>query len=219
MQGQKRRQRQQRRGGRKKARTAMVSRVPRMMTPRNAVMNCKRTKWIEYWQPSPAITAGFWKQYNQAFSDVFNATDFTNLFDEYKINAIKLKFVPRYDGNDAGSASPQNSAMVSVCYDTRSSLTPSGSYSSATYNAFSEQGLVKTYATLRPFTVYWKPSLRQPNFIAGSKFLGPQWLPTAATTETHYGPHIFMHDMNFTASFRNSYDIFITHYISLRGVK
>lgn len=212
---------------RKKSRSKTY--VPRMRNLRSSVMYYKRKFYLENWQPNVTSTNGFWRQYNQSLSNLPNVSELTNLFEEYKINAIKLEFMPRFDsfaGNSTTDTTPPGVTNLAgtkahICYENRTNVPPAGTYSAATMNNFLELGDIKSYDGLRPFSVYYKPSTLDsigPAYGTG-KFRRSSWLPTYDTTVTHFGPHIFLADNNFAGNFGNNFDIFVTLYIMLRNTK
>lgn len=213
-----------RRGGMRK-RMRFVRRIPRGLKP--AIMAYKRKFYLESWQPNTTSISGYWRQYNQGLNNLPNNTEITALFDQYKVNAIKLQFIPRFD-NFAGNnttdttlpgVTNQSGTYAHVCYDTRSTITPAGIYNSSTLNTFMEQGRVKTYNGNRPFTVYYRPVIvTQYGGVNTQMYVRSTWLPTNNPI-TLYGPHVFMQDYNFNGTFGNSYDIYVTFYMMCRNMK
>ncbi len=94
-------------GGRRwrnKRRRALSLPVRRSMTSTN-VYNFKRT----FRMPQIAFNVGTTLMYAQEFkfTDMPNATEFSNLFDLYKINLIKITFVPTATSADANPNATQ----------------------------------------------------------------------------------------------------------------
>lgn len=204
------------------------TRVYRNIPVRNSVMKYKRKFFLENWQPSTVATSNFWRRYNQSLSNIPNSGDLVNFFDFYKVCAIKLELIPRFNSFDGSNTTDttapgvtnQAGTFVHVCYDLRSITSPSGVYTSSTYNNFAEQGRIKTYAGNRKITIYYKPVIT--SLYAGNQtdqYTSVKWLPTSQTALTLYGPQIFMQDPNFNGSFGNSYDIFVTQYVMLKGTR
>lgn len=203
-----------------------VMRLTRSVVP--ASMNYKRSFWLQTWVPSTVSTSDFWKFFAITLSSIPNVTELTGLFDQYKINAYKLTFYPKYSefaGNDQTTSTTNiGQTFMSICYDNRRTVSSTGTYSSSTFNSFCEQGKVKLYKKLnRPMSIYIKPTI-EGKFINGTSanmWTGPQWLPTSSSTISHWGPQVFVHDNNFSAAAlgRQSFDIFCTVYLQVKNAK
>lgn len=192
------------------------------------IVKIKRTTYGGNWTQSTVSTSGFWRYLTYSLQDMNNYTEVTNLFDEYKITGIMVKFVPRYDsfaGNNTTdvvqpNVTNQTGNYITTYIDTSSSLTPSGTFTSSTYNTFIENcnGASKMRQGLKPFTIFFRPKI--PNDVGGTStsHQSPKWLSTASPSIVHSGAHVFMHDVNFVGSSGQSYDMFVTHYVQARGL-
>lgn len=206
-----------------------ITRRKRMALPRRALvpmMAIKRKWWSFNWVPNSAATSNFWKSLDFTLANVPNFAELTALFDFYKMNAFKIELIPRYDsfaGNDntdttIPGVTNQAGTNAHVCYDTRTPATITGTYTSATLNTFLEQGRVKSFVGNRRIVIYYKPGVART--ISGvNVFKGPTWLSTSNTAVNHVGPQVFLNDINFNGTFGNSYDIYVTAYIMLKGQK
>lgn len=209
----------------KRARYPRKDVIPKNPRLRYSMMSYKRKFFLENWAPNTTTTGGFWRRYNLSLSNYPNVAEIVALFDQYKITSIKLEFYPRYDnfsGNDTtDTALPgitnQSGTNMHVCYDTYSTVNPAGGYSSATCNNFLELGRVKSYRGIEPVTVFYKPAIVTESIT--DKFKPPQWLPTSNTAVTHWGPQVFMQDVNFNGSFGQTFDVFATMYTQVRNMK
>lgn len=206
----------------KAKRTVPKARMYRSIKPQ--ILTVARKFWLEHWTPVPLTTDRFWKYYTFNPSQIPNWTDYFNLFDQYKINALKFEFRPRWDnyaGNDKTAPPDTNASgtMLHVCNDPYSSVTvPSGVYSSATLNSFMEQGNVKTYPGNRVVSVYFKPTVNMDTAAGPNVRVRAPWL-TNNTISQHLGFHIFAQDSNFLGIFNQSFDVFVTAYFSMRNVR
>lgn len=61
----------------------------------------KRKQLVGVWNISTTYSSN---NYVFQLDDLPNYTEFTNLFEQYKINAVKLTFLPSYTGSDANQA-------------------------------------------------------------------------------------------------------------------
>jgi len=100
-------------------------------------------------------------------------------------------------------------------------MTPSGTYTSANMNTFLENGKVRTYTGVRPFsfTIKYPTVVNDFNNTANSMFQRSPFLPTTNTGVTNQGAHVFIADVNLTGLFTQSYDVFVTAYCTFKGMK
>lgn len=204
-------------------------RVPRPMSFRKNQVVCQRTFYVENWTPGTAVTSQFWRYYSPSLSSLPSVSDFSNLFDLYKINAIRITLRPRYDnfaGNDTTDTTlpgvtAQGGTNVHVLIDPHNTnVTPTGTYTTTNLNSFLENGRVKSYTGNEPIEIYWKPLIGDAMSVGEARVKSP-WLGTGATPQNivHHGVHIFLQDTNFTGTFNQSYDVFFTYYMSFKGLK
>lgn len=212
------------------AKRRAVRRIPRgVRAPMTLAV--KRKFYLENWQPSTATTNGFWRYYSFNLAQMFDVGQFQAVFDQYRINAIRVEFHPRYSefaGNDTTDTvlpgvTNQAGTRLSVMVDTRSSVVPSGAYSSATYNSFLEQGNARTHQGNRPVTVYFRPSVSTTlgaNVAGAARKRAPVMMLDASGQQVnHTGFHIFAWDPNFSGTFGQSFDILVTYYLTFRGMR
>lgn len=192
------------------------------------IVKIKRTTYGGNWNQSTVSTSGFWRYLTYSLADMNNYAELTSLFDEYKITGLKIDFIPRYDSmpgsNTTDVTQPnvtnQTGNYITTYIDPKSAITPSGTFTSATFNTFLENcnGQYKMRPGLRKFSIYFRPSI--PNDVAGTSTSkqSPKWLSTNSPSIAHSGVHVFMHDVNFVGSSGQSFDMFVTHYVLCRGL-
>jgi hypothetical protein len=187
-------------------------------------VSIKRTFYNGTWTFGTGAVTDFWKYNSYTFSNLPNVAEYTSLFDEYKINAIKVQYRPSYDSIEALSsdttAGTQNTkVLVHTLVDPASTVLPSGLYGSTTLNAFLENGEVRTRDGNKPFTMFYKPKMFQGVNGSGTaaRMVNPSWLRTSDTAPIHYGHHVFIQSGNNTTPMK--YDIFVTYYFQCRGMK
>lgn len=211
-----------------KRRRMVVARPMRRARFPVGVTKIQRTFNFGYWQPATTLTSDFWKQYQFRLQDLPSYTEITSLFDQYKINAIRVKFVPRFDSfggdNTTDTTLPgitnQAGTQLHIIKDQRATMAPSGTYTRTNLNTFLENGKVKTYTGNRPITVYFKPAVT--NNVGASvqaAFLWAPWLQTSSADIVHYGFQAFASDANLNGSFGNSWDVFVTYYMMVKGLR
>lgn len=184
----------------------------------------KRTVWMHNWQFGAAATTNFWRYYNVNMDNLSNLAEYQALFDQYKVNGVKLQFRPKWDGADAGpsGSSGQNMVYATIFKDPLSILTPTGTYSTATLNTFLENanGKITTRQCNKPFSVYYKPFTPSADIASNGRFLKTPWLSLAnATSALQRGFHVFLNDSNFSANSTLSFDVILTLYFQCRGNK
>jgi hypothetical protein len=205
-------------------------RIPRSVSM--PAVTVQRTWWSGNWTPSTTTTADFWRFITVNLGACPNVTEYTALFDSYKVQSVTFILRPRYDGfngeNTTDTTLPgvtnQGATRVHVLIDPKSIVSPTGTYTSATLNTFLEQGSkVRTYSGSRAVTI----PIRYPVFIddingtAASMYKSTKttWFSTANTGITVRGAHVFLQDINLTGVFGQSFDIFTTMTVSFKGMR
>lgn len=225
----KRKMTSRRPGAAKRRRLAPVPRPMRYAYRPMGNCNIMRTFWKENWTLSTVSTAGFWRYYQFILSDLPSYQELTAVWDRFRINAIKVTFRPRFDnfsGNDTTDTTlpgvtNQAGNMMHVIVDPYSNTVPTGVYNSSNLNTFLEQGGVKTKSGNKPFSVYFKPTINRyvGTTAQASRIRAPYLQTSDSVNQTHNGFHIFAQDVNLTGVTGQSFDVFVTYYMSLSGVK
>lgn len=214
-------------GGYTKPTTKMVM----YKRPREGTLNIKRSFYFGNWAPNTAATVGFWRPFYLALNQVPGYTDFTNMFESFKISALKFTLVGNYTSADANQVNTGgnilNKPTVHVCYDKFTTVPVSGTYTSSTFNAFMRQGKIKTMRDpFRPINIYVsRPAVNEwgaTGVSNGSEFKTSPWMRTdTALGVSHFGPNVFIHDPNFTGSNLGPYswDIYVVAYLKFANQK
>lgn len=163
---------------------------------------------------------GFWNVLQPRFNEMPNLAEYQALFREYKLNRIKVTFVPRYDSTDqTGAGTGAAMPLISYRVVNPEFLTPSGVYNNSTLNAYLETG-AKTRAFRRPISVFFRPTIATDiaDQVVASR--GPMWTrnTTAGAAVLHNGVSYFVHFNGFvtpTANFTT--DVYYTYYFQLRN--
>lgn len=209
-------------------RRKMMRRVKRSLNlraPRPSIMSVKRTCWYGTWTPNTVNASGFWRYVSCYASNIYNFAEYAALFDQYRINGIKLTLRPKYDsfaGNDTTDTTlpgvtNQGGCLVHVINDPESNLTPSGLYVSSTLQSFFEQGNVRTYSGNRAIDIYFKPRIDN-SIASGTQRIRCPWLQTKDNSVLLNGVHVFLQDPQFTGTFGQSFDLYLTFYAQFRGM-
>lgn len=153
--------------------------------------------------------------YEFALSNVPNYTEFSNLYDAYKIMAVKLEFIPRH--TEAVMEPPSlsttlNSSIHSVLdYDDANTLTALNDY--VQYESYKNTRGNRTHKR------YLVPAMEQSASALGVNTLAVQakrkWLDTDVPQVAHYGVKVYFEPANVTTV----YDIKTTYYLAFKQVK
>lgn len=198
---------------------AMVMRRRPYLGKRVPRIALKRTVFLFTWTFGTATTNDFWRYFEAPISDLPDLASYQALFDQYKINAVKYTFRPRYDTVTASATGTNPTSTMHVIKDPESTVTPSGTYTGANVNSFLENGNVRSYTTNKPFSVYYRPKIYQSvsSTGTGSALTGPKYLNlNTDTTVRHRGFHVFWQQQAMATS-TQLLDVFVTLYITLRG--
>lgn len=214
------------RAGKRKMRRKMN--ISRPIRSKGTVLYMKRTVSWFTWTPGSTTASDFWKYLSPALDTVTSYTEMAALFDQYKINGVKLKLVPRYDsfaGNDTTDTTlpgitNQGGTQVHVIVDPLSQLIPVGTYSRANLNTFLENGNVRTYTGNKPINIFFKPTVSSTfgGLTTAGRIRSP-WLSTASPSIVHNGVHVFIQDVNLSGVFGQTFDVFCTLYMAFRNPK
>lgn len=197
--------------------------------PRNIrypLLKLQRTTYLENWVPNTTTVTGFWKLYTFTLNNLNNASEYINLFDQYRICALKYTFVPRYDSFDGADTTDttlpgvtnQGATRLHIVNDPFTTRSPSGLYTQANLNSFFEEGRVKTYSGNRNVNVYFKTAVNN-SVDSGANRTRSMWLNVSQSGVPHYGFHVFAQDVNMTGVFGQSWDVFVTSYIMFKNMR
>lgn len=181
--------------------------MKRRVRPRNDFLSVKRKTWLPQIQSDVAGKAG---SYAFTLSTVPAFSEFTNLFDQYRICAVKLQFFPRVTDVTASGTTNQVPFHYAVDY---TDVTPPTSLTDVLqYNNS------KTRQALKPFTIYLKPRVAQTIWqgvtAAGYAPGKPSmWLDSKSYGIQHYGLKWFF-DTGMTGY---TLDCMSTYYVQFKG--
>lgn len=188
----------------------------------SAKLHLKRSNYIGNWAFSTALTSGFWRYFSVTMANYNNFAEMAAVFDEYRVNAIKLTLRPRYDSVEASSTASFPQAYLHYIVDPGTTLVPSGTYASGTLNTFLENDNVKTRTFNKPVNIYFKPKASDQLFGGGtaSRVVKGGWIKTTETAVDFRGVHLFIQGNNFAnVGTQCQIDQFVTFYCSFRNPK
>lgn len=176
------------------------------------VMNFKRSFYSSNWTFSTASTAGFYATITTQLGFVPNSTEWTNLFKQYRIKAMKWTFVPRFDNVPAADSTNAPLGTLYVAQN-REAAAVSGTYSATTLNSLLEKPHKRLIMNGNR-SYYMKT-----NTIVDNEITYNKWLTTAATTVTYFGFDVYWAFPVSTPITSQSIDLFCTVYLQCKGIK
>lgn len=208
---------------RKRARTTMrPAKVTRQV--RSNLMSCVRSYVAT---PFVATYAQGWQYSNYTFTlaGLQNYTEFTNLFGKYRINAIKITFMPSYSGNDLAQVQANASASgtwglmprVHTIVDT-SGLATAQIDSEAD---MMENNKCRSIASPnRPFSIYIKKPCVHLGTANVTTIVGGapknMWIDTANHNVVHHGAAIGMIIPNGSSAGSWTYQVVVKYYMQFK---
>lgn len=181
------------------------ARVPRTKLTDNTPYRFKRT--VQF----PAVTSSVGASYGAltfSLAQLTNPTEFTSLFDSFKISGIKLVFMPRIsESNGPAGSQGFGTFIYSPDYD-------DGTVPSSSIELLERQShRVKQIGSTRPFKIFLKPS-------AGVTLVGgfgqtKGWSDTANNGILYYGLKYAWTNVVVSSIM----DLYVTYYLKFKGVK
>lgn len=157
---------------------------------------------------SAAVTRGLYFR----FGDLSNTTDFTGLFDQYKITGIRVKLIPA-----------QNAAPPTISSTTNAVLYIAADYNDYTAPVSSSDVLefqnVKTYGFNETVDYYFKPKVALAAYsgVFTSYAASNPWIDIGSPNVQHYGLKIYIPGVS--ANSICGWRILVTWYLAFRMVK
>lgn len=157
--------------------------------------------------------------------------DFTNLFDQYRINMIKYQWIPNRNVNVFATSDlstplvTQYDQPIPIIYsfiDYDDSAVP------ASIDEFTERQNLRTARFNRPHKRVWKPTVLVPTYRTGVNFgYSPkrkQWIDCANPDVPHYGLKWAFYNPSETDATHNrgialSFRVMATYYLQFRNVR
>lgn len=143
-------------------------------------------------------------------------TDFTTLFDQYKLNGIQIQFIPNITSNDMNPVSTYYELPnFHTIIDRDDEIAP------ANLNVMMQYPSYKRTRGHQVHTRYFRPSLAQTIFktssTTGTSQVGPKWLDCADPTIPHYGMKVWIDQTNSTTNIK--YRVYTKYYLQFKGVR
>ena len=146
-------------------------------------------------------------------SNVPGVTDFTNLYDEYKICGVKVRFIPRTNMANtsllAGDVPPYNARFLSAV-DFNDNSPPTNADEIRQYEN----------CKVTPLLVEHERYIDKPLFLNTTGQNVNDWISTGSATTLHYGMKYFVEPTNTSAAANNfTYTIELIYYLCFRNIK
>lgn len=185
-----------------------IMRVPsrRGRNPYKAVHYFKRTYDGGSSQMNTSNINPFLECFNFSLQDIPGYTDFSGLFDYYKISGIRFKAMPylQTDSNSVGTTNNAGNVPVFYAVDTNDGSVP------VSVNSVLEYQDHKIGSTFKGFTIYFKPK-----FSDATQAQRGGWVSTNNVTLDWYGLKVAIPPTVSSAKFY----IVITFYIACKDPK
>lgn len=146
-----------------------------------------------------------------------NYTEFTNLYDCYRILGVKVNFIPRHiDTNTPTFAAGNGSALLWYAVDTNDGAVP------GTITSLAEYGTSKCRYMYKPFSIFLSPKSVNPVYETGVtnayEARSKRWIDTNDPDVPHYGIKIGIPASTAATGFFKM-DVTLTYYIQCKQTK
>lgn len=152
---------------------------------------------------------------NFTLADLPNASDFTNLFDFYRICGVKLQFIPQANSNDTGASDPLSIPIFHYIADYDDSI------GFANENQALEKEGIKTRRLDKPFNYYIVPRVSNEiynNGVTTAYALNKkkQWIDGNSSGVAHFGLKAWV---TTAAVYTLRFKIYATYYLQFKGAQ
>lgn len=146
-------------------------------------------------------------------SDLDDYSDFTNLFDQYRINAVKISFVPNFS-NSALEYAANSAGLHSIhtVIDHNDNTDPNDVLELMQYDNYRRKRID------RVMTRYFKVNTLADTKPSGLSAEWKKWISTSSTDVAYYGLKYWI-DALESSTVTAVFDVFVTYYIQCRSVK
>lgn len=169
-----------------------------------------------------ASAAGSTKTYNFYLSQLPSYTEFTTLFDQYRIMAVKVTFYPPFNvafNTASNVAEPVGEFYSVVDYD-------GGNTSTVTLATMTQyQNLRRTYFN-KPHTRYFKPRAYQYGVMDGASSFGgyttmshKSWFDVASPSIRYYGLYVGWDQSQVDLTRQTTIRVTATYYLQFKQVR
>lgn len=149
--------------------------------------------------------------YNFSLSDLPNYTEFTALYDSYKINAVKITFRPQQTQSISIGAvnNPNASSRFMSAIDYNDGTAPTSMDEIRQYQSCKVTGILK------PHSRY----IFKPKILTTDSFSMSPWLSTSVPNTNYFGLKLWVEPMDSTSTTSMDYTVECKYYLSFKMVK
>ncbi|QQL09577.1 capsid protein [Marmot associated feces virus 6] len=172
-------------------------------------------------------TASTFTNYTFALSDIPNPSDYTSLYDQYKLAAVKMKFIPAYTNSQPGTNQAAQANPVYPFLDASirsySIVDYDGLNLPTTIPGYREYQNCKVRSLMKYHTRYLKPKMFLTSGTTQYNLDGKQpWISVIDSTQAHHGVSFATDatiDLPGSAAAILLYRVEATYYLKFRNVK
>lgn len=149
--------------------------------------------------------------FNFSLNDLPNYTEFTNLYDQYKINCVKIMFTPQMTVNN--SLSTANNPAANVRFF--SAIDYNDSTAPASIDELREYHTCKCTPILR----IHKRIIYKPKILDSSSYSLSPWIATSSPSTNYFGLKIGIEPTSSTIDQTMAYSVECRYYMTFKQVK
>lgn len=168
-------------------------------------------RFCDYGELSISNALPTFSAYNFSLSDLPNSTEFTSLYDMYKINCVKISFIPQQTQSiSIGSINnPNASARFFSAIDYNDGSAPTSLDDLRQYQSCKMTPILRTHKR-----VIFKPKILDSNGFSISP-----WMSTASPSANYFGLKVAVEPMESTTTTTMVYTVEAKLYMSFKQVK
>lgn len=168
-------------------------------------------RFCDYGEIYISSSTPYFGAYNFSLSDLPNSTEFTSLYDMYKINCVKITFLPQQTQSISIGAinNPNASARFFSVIDYNDGTIPTSLDELRQYQS------CKMTPILRPH----KRVIFKPKILDSNGFSISPWMSTSSPSANYFGLKIAVEPMDSTTTTTMTYTVEAKLYMSFKQVK
>lgn len=189
-----------------------TSRFSRRRRTRSRVVSIRRYAQITTSNLITLPAAGLIQNFNTSLNDLAQSSDFSNLFQLYRINKVVTRLQPQGNVNDINLTTSETLPLIytSVNYDLSNP---------AALTDVLQRGNVKAWRPWQPITIVWTPKKGIGDAAQDQIFKSKQWVSTTSPGSGHTGFNLASTSYTPTTGTLVQYKIDSWYYVSFKGVK
>lgn len=168
-------------------------------------------RFCDYGELTISNATNTYASYNFSLVDLPSYTEFTSLYDMYKINAVKLTFLPQVTNSISSGAvnNPNASSRFFSVIDYNDGSAPTSIDELRQYHS----------CRMTPILRKHKRYIMKPKILDSNGFSISPWMSTASPSANYYGLKIAVEPMDSTSTTTMIYTVEAKIYMSFKQVK